>query len=107
MCTFSLAGLLFVSSLLHPGLVRVGLGFQHFKGPFSISSKVHAGINAFSKVALLENRLAGINSLPFSRCRYDIAVHFEDRNIYHCVSPTFSQGETSDPSGNCSGQRYH
>ena len=57
--------LLLVSSLLHPVLVHVFLGFQHFskfKGTLSISFKFHADINTFSKIALLENRLDDINS---------------------------------------------
>ena len=45
------AGLLFVSSLLHLGLVHMLWfpAFPKFKRTLSVSSKVHPGINAFSK----------------------------------------------------------
>ena len=46
-------GFSFVSSLLHPGLVRLCVGFEHFpkfKRMLSVSYKIHAGINAFRQI---------------------------------------------------------
>ena len=47
-----------------------------------------------------KNRAITPPFLPFSSCRYRTAVCSQDENIYHCVSPTFSQGETPGPSDN-------
>ena len=95
MCNFSLAGLLLCSLSLFCILgLCIFLGFQgfpKFKGMFSVPSKVHAGTNAFSKVALLENRLAGINDCTFQLLLLSYSHGFEKRNIYYCVSPTFHE----------------
>ena len=50
-----------------------------------------------------KNRALTPPFLPFSSCRYCTAVRFQDANVYHCVSPTFSQEDTPGPSDNCSG----
>ena len=56
----------------------------------SVSSKVHAGINAFLRIALLENRLAETASRP----RLDTCLNLCMPRLHHIQS---IGGHTSSP----------